>query len=103
MHQFHINSLSQSSDCESIISSDDTTVNLWNIERSAQPSNDENKGATYFNLIDKAPKKILELSEVITHCQFHPTDPSQFLLASSKGYVEIYDMRQSTKIKAIKC
>ena len=38
VHQFHINSLSQSSDCESILSSDDTTVNLWNLEKSLQPN-----------------------------------------------------------------
>ena len=58
----------------------------------------------YYKLIDKAPKKIFELNEVITQCQFHPTEPSQFLLASSKGYVEIYDLRQSTKMKAaVKC
>ena len=98
MHQFHINSLSQSSDCESIISSDDTTVTMWNTERSAQPSKDDLKGANYFNLIDKAPKLIHDLSEVITHSQFHPTDSQQFLLASSKGYVEIYDMRTCTKL-----
>lgn len=41
---------------------------------------------------------------MITSCQFHPTEPSQFLLSSSKGYIEIYDLRQSTKIKAaVKC
>ena len=68
VHQFHINSLSQSSDCESILSSDDTTVNLWNLEKSLQPNPKNQASATYFNLIDKAPKKILELSEVITHC-----------------------------------
>ena len=44
-------------------------------------------------MIEKAPEKIFEMNEVITHCQFHPTEPSQFLLASSKGYVEIYDLR----------
>ena len=35
VHQFHINSISQSADSESLISSDDTTVTMWNIERSS--------------------------------------------------------------------
>jgi len=71
---------------------------MWNIERSSK-SNQNRDGAlndcsnVYYKLIDKAPKKVFELSEVITHAQFHPTEPSQFLLASSKGYVEIYDLR----------
>lgn len=71
---------------------------MWNIERSAHSSQnrdgeDNQCSNVYYKLIDKAPKKINELSEVITHAQFHPTEPSQFLLASSKGYVEIYDLR----------
>jgi len=54
---------------------------LWNIERSAQ--SDQNRDGNnsectnvYYQLIDKAPKKIFEISEVITHAQFHPTEPS---------------------------
>lgn len=35
VHQFHINSISQSSDVETLISSDDTSVVMWNIERAA--------------------------------------------------------------------
>ena len=71
---------------------------MWNIER-ASCSNQNRDGETnncgnvYYKLIDKAPKKIFELSEVITHSEFHPTEPNQFLVASSKGYVEIYDLR----------
>lgn len=81
---------------------------MWNVERAGmqQTRDDECKEASnvYYKLIDKAPRKIFELSEVITSCQFHPTEPSQFLLSSSKGYIEIYDLRQSTKIKAaVKC
>ena len=35
VHRYHINSISQSADSESLISADDTTVMMWNIERSA--------------------------------------------------------------------
>ena len=98
VHQYHISALSQSSDCENIISCDDTTVTLWNIERSCNKMNNQTRSTTfghnsynnstdsspktnsYFNLIDKAPRKIFELSEVITHCEFHPTDPCLILL-----------------------
>jgi len=73
--------VSQCADNESLLSSDDTTVMLWNIERSAQ--SDQNRDGNnsectnvYYQLIDKAPKKIFEISEVITHAQFHPTEPS---------------------------
>lgn len=82
---------------------------MWNIERSGSTRQNRDGEATecsnvYYKMIEKAPEKIFELGEVITHCQFHPTEPSQFLLASSKGYVEIYDLRQSTKMKAaVKC
>ena len=118
VHQYHISALSQSSDCENMISCDDTTVTLWNIERSCTKMNNQPRSSTfdynynssppkttpnttnsYFNLIDKAPRKIFELSEVITHCEFHPTDPCLFLLTSSKGYIEVYDLRESTKLK----
>lgn len=82
---------------------------MWNIDRSSR-SNQNRDGIindcsnVYYKLIDKAPSKIFELSEVITHAEFHPTEPTQFLIASSKGYVEIYDLRINTKNKAaVKC
>lgn len=55
----------------------------------------------YFRLIDKTPRKIFEVSEVITSCQFHPTDPYIFLVTSSKGSIELYDLRRSMKRKAV--
>ena len=70
LHQFHINSVSQSADGESLISSDDTTVNMWNIERSSKSNRSPSHSRCskiYYKLIDKAPKKIFELNEVITH------------------------------------
>ena len=72
MHRFHINAVSQSSDGETLISSDDTSVTLWNIERCASSSQNrdgENDVCSnvYFKLIDKAPKKLFELNEAITH------------------------------------
>ena len=73
VHQFHINSISQSADSESIISSDDSSVTMWNIERTASSRSNRDGEATecsnvYYKMIEKAPEKIFELNEVITHC-----------------------------------
>ena len=61
-HEYHINSLSLSSDCENFLSADDLRVNIWNIEN---PN-------TVYNVLDIKPKVIDELDEVISHCEFHP-------------------------------
>lgn len=42
-----------------------------------------------------APKKIEELLEVITHAEFHPTDPNMFLYSSSKGHFDVCDLRKN--------
>ena len=73
IHQFHINAISQSADGESLISSDDTSVTMWNIERSSMQNQNRDGEISdcsnvYYKLIDKAPKKVFELNEVITHC-----------------------------------
>ena len=73
VHQYHINAISQSADSESLISSDDTSVTMWNIERSGSSRQNRDGEAiecsnVYYKLIEKAPKKIFELNEVITHC-----------------------------------
>ena len=36
-----------------------------------------------------------DLMEVLTHCEFHPTDPSLLLYSSSKGYFSVCDLRVS--------
>lgn len=50
-----------------------------------------------FNLVNIAPSKIEDLSEVITHCEFHPIDSHKFLYSSSKGYFMVGDLRLNTK------
>jgi hypothetical protein len=35
-----------------------------------------------------------DLLEVLTHCEFHPKDPSLFLYTSSRGYFSLCDLRE---------
>lgn len=51
-------------------------------------------------MINVAPKRIEELLEVITHCEYHPTDSSTFLFSSSKGFFDICDMRVNSNEKS---
>ena len=36
-----------------------------------------------------------DLMEVLTYCEFHPSDPSTLLYCSSKGYFSVCDLRAS--------
>jgi len=48
-------------------------------------------------VIDLKPGHIEELSEVITHVEFHPIRSDIFLYSSSKGYISLCDMRISSQ------
>eukprot|EP00347_Sterkiella_histriomuscorum_P001605 403371389 len=87
-HQFHIHSVSQSFDSEYLLSADDITINLWNIE-------DHTKS---YNIINIKPNNIEDLQEIITHVQFHPTNSQLFAYSSSKGYFNLCDLRQNTDV-----
>jgi serine/threonine-protein phosphatase 2A regulatory subunit B len=85
-HEYHINSICLSPDGEHFLSADDLRVNLWNIE----------DNTTVYNLLDMKPKKIEELEEVITHCEFHPKNPSLFVYTTTKGFLHVCDIRESS-------
>ncbi|CAN7096287.1 unnamed protein product [Brassica rapa subsp. narinosa] len=84
-HDYHINSISNSSDGETFISADDLRVNLWNLEISNQS----------FNIIDVKPTNMEDLTEVITSAEFHPIHCNMLAYSSSKGSIRLIDMRQS--------
>ncbi|KAF3493946.1 hypothetical protein DY000_02057474 [Brassica cretica] len=97
-HDYHINSISNSSDGETFISADDLRVNLWNLEISNQS----------FNIVDVKPTNMEDLtgmlssltlfeviSEVITSAEFHPIHCNMLAYSSSKGSIRLIDMRQS--------
>lgn len=68
---------------ETFISADDLRVNLWNFENNI----------VAFNIVDLKPSNIEELSEVITHVEFHPKRSDLFIFSSSKGYICQIDLR----------
>ncbi|XP_020520817.1 serine/threonine protein phosphatase 2A 55 kDa regulatory subunit B beta isoform isoform X2 [Amborella trichopoda] len=84
-HDFHINSISINSDCETFISADDLRINLWNLEKSYQ----------CFNIIDLKPNNMEDLTEVITSAEFHPVHCNLLAYGGSKGIIRLVDMRQS--------
>lgn len=98
-HQYHVNSISVSSDGETYISADDLRINLWNLGIQDQS----------FNIIDIKPVNMEELTEVITAAEFHPSHCNQFIYSSSKGTIKLVDMRESalcdnhSKCKYIYC
>jgi serine/threonine-protein phosphatase 2A regulatory subunit B len=76
-HSYNINSLSCSPDGESFLSADDLRINLWNLENNIEA----------YNVVDLKPSNIEEVSEVITHVEFHPRRSDLFMFSSSKGYI----------------
>lgn len=69
------------------MSADDLRINLWNIENNVLA----------FNVVDLKSGKIEELSEVITHVEYHPVRSDVFLYSSSKGYVNMCDLRVNSQ------
>ena len=81
LHNYHINSISVSSNGENFLSSDDLKIYLWDFENIK----------TAYNVVDLKPDNFEELSEVITASQFHPSADNQFVFATSKGIVKMGD------------
>ncbi|KAL4566608.1 hypothetical protein LXL04_030728 [Taraxacum kok-saghyz] len=84
-HDYNINSISNNSDGETFISSDDLRINLWNLEVSDQ----------CFNIIDLKPSNMDDLTEVITSAEFHLSHCNLLAYSSSRGFIRLVDMRQS--------
>jgi len=83
-HAYNIHSMSHCSDGELFISADDLRINLWNVE----------VGSEGFTVVDSKPENMNELNEVITSAEFHPTECQSFIWSTSKGLVNMADMRQ---------
>jgi WD40 repeat protein len=83
---FGINCLTVSPDAEHFMCSDDLTINMWNIENTT----------TAYRLVDLRPQNGEELTEIITHVEYHPKRPEIFAFSSSQGYMTLVDTRQTT-------
>lgn len=59
---------------------------MWNIE----------SNLVSYNLVDLNPNDSNDIQEVITHVEFHPRRQDTFIFSSSKGYMSLCDMRQSS-------
>ncbi len=83
---YHINSIDPSSDGEHFLASDDFRINLQNL----------NVTECIFNIVDIKPN-LDESMEVITSSIFLPNHSHIFLYSTSKGTINVCDLRQSTK------
>ena len=79
--------MSVSPNGENFLSADDLRVNLWNLENNILA----------YNIVDLKPTNIEELAEVITHVEYHPRRSDVFLFSSSKGYINMCDLRVSSQ------
>lgn len=86
-HSYNINCLSTSPDGEFFISSDDLCINLWSLQNNI----------VSFNIVNLKPRMLEELQEIITHAEFHPRRSDVFLFSSSKNYMSICDLRESSQ------
>ncbi|XP_020231182.1 serine/threonine protein phosphatase 2A 55 kDa regulatory subunit B beta isoform isoform X1 [Cajanus cajan] len=84
-HSFNINSISNNSDYETLLSADDLRINLWNLEVSDQ----------CFNIIDMKPPNMEDLTEVITSAEFHPLHCNLLAYSSSQGFIRLSDLRHA--------
>lgn len=65
------------------MSSDDLRINIWNI----------GEKNTVYNVLEFKPKSITEIEEALTSAEFHPKVSSLFLYTTSKGCINICDLR----------
>ncbi|KAL0205207.1 hypothetical protein P9112_000514 [Eukaryota sp. TZLM1-RC] len=84
-HAYSVNSLSLNTDGETFISADDLRIHLWNLGDNSEA----------FSIVDIKPENMEELSEVITTASCSPAHCNHFLYGTSKGVVNLVDMRQS--------
>mmetsp|Transcript_1896 Transcript_1896/g.5718 ORF Transcript_1896/g.5718 Transcript_1896/m.5718 type:complete len:290 (+) Transcript_1896:1251-2120(+) len=85
-HAYHINSISVCADDETFISADDLRVNLWHYDQTP----------VGFNILDLKPDNMEDLIEVITCVEFHPIQCSLFVNSSSRGSVNMSDLRMNS-------
>lgn len=76
-----------SPDAEHFLSADDLSINLWNIENNTEA----------YNLVNlQRTEQQSDMMEVITHVEFHPRRSDLFIFSSSKGYMSLCDLRESS-------
>ncbi|KAL0221964.1 hypothetical protein RCL1_001818 [Eukaryota sp. TZLM3-RCL] len=84
-HAYSINSLSLNIDGDTFLSADDLRIHLWHLGDNSEA----------FSMVDIKPDNMEELSEVITTASCSPAHCNYFMYGTSKGVVNLADMRQS--------
>eukprot|EP01065_Artemidia_motanka_P046685 TRINITY_DN7138_c1_g1_i1.p1 TRINITY_DN7138_c1_g1~~TRINITY_DN7138_c1_g1_i1.p1 ORF type:complete len:514 (+),score=54.13 TRINITY_DN7138_c1_g1_i1:106-1647(+) len=87
-HEYDVNSVSMSSNCENFITSDDLAIYLWDIGHSE----------CSLRVVDRKPANIHDLNEVITATTYHPTHPSEFCSVTCQGVLAVYDLRCAMRL-----
>lgn len=83
LHKYAINSISLTKNDEFMLTSDDLKINLWSLNNPDKP----------YNIINRTPFDMDELSEVITCSSLSSKNDNLLLFATSKGMANITDMR----------
>lgn len=83
LHKYSINSISIAKNDEFMLTSDDLKIYLWSLNNPNKP----------YNIIDRTPFDMDELSEVITCSSLNKINDNLCLFATSKGIVNLTDMR----------
>lgn len=87
LHNYHINALSVFSTDSNFLSADDLRIYYWDINRPQEA----------YSAIDIKPEDDQEeVSEVITSCKVHPTSDALFGYSTSKGIINLCDLRISS-------
>jgi len=77
--------MSVCSDNENFISADSHRINMWNFD----------KKDVIYRLIESD-----EEADIITHCEYHKTNPNLFIYSTTSGYFDYCDLRVSTTVKS---
>ncbi len=83
LHKYAINSISLTQNDEFMLTSDDLKIYLWSLTNPNTP----------YNIINKTPFDMVDLSEVITCSSLSKKNDNLFLFGTSTGAINLGDMR----------
>lgn len=88
-HLYRINSVSLSSDHETLVSADDVSINQWDLNHTDK----------CYSLLDIKPPRIQELSDVITGVKFNPISNYELACSTCRGNTRIMDTRSASHLE----
>ena len=88
-HRFYLNSIALSKEMKYILSADDLTINMWDINRPEKT----------MPIIDCEPNDISTITSTITKMKPHPNRDNIIYTASSNGIISTFDIRNNSITK----